>query len=472
MAISVYNTLTRKKEELRPIKEGKIGMYVCGPTVYDVPHIGHARSAYVFDVIRRYLEYRGYKVRFVKNVTDVDDKIINKAKEEYLHEDLNSAVKKVSDKYLKAYHQDMKLLGIAPPTDEPKATEYIKKMVKFIEDLIKRGVAYQAGGDVYFDIKKARGYGKLSGQNLEKMEIGARIAPGEQKKDPLDFALWKAAKEGEPSWESPWGKGRPGWHIECSVMSSDLLGGEFDIHAGGIDLIFPHHENEIAQSEGAGKKFASYWLHNGLLTINGEKMAKSQGNFITIKDVLKNHTTDGLKMFFLSAHYSNPIDFNEHKIEEAHKAIQRIEILLQKIVDLKMPHKKQVLLKVEFIEHNKEKFFEAMDDDFNTPRALGAIFDLIADTNKFMEFNKKDRAYCEKIDLAGSTIGELARKIFGLSLIDFSMGFTREEELLLYERENARAKKDFKHADEIRNRLKQLGIIVEDTKNGQVARRI
>ncbi|MFA4854601.1 MAG: cysteine--tRNA ligase, partial [Candidatus Omnitrophota bacterium] len=277
MPIFIYNSLSRKKEEFIPLQPPEIKMYVCGPTVYDQPHIGHARSAYIFDVIRRYLIYKGYKVTFARNVTDVDDKIIEKAREEYKGEDLNSAVQKVAKKYLDAYHEDMRQLGILEPDVEPKATEYVCEskpaMQKFIEELIKRGAAYVSGGDVYFDIRKAKDYGKLSNQATEKMEAGVRIAPGEKKKDPLDFALWKSAKVNEPSWDSPWGRGRPGWHIECSVMSSDILGDEFDIHGGGLDLIFPHHENEIAQSEGAGKKFARYWIHHGLLTINGQKMS-------------------------------------------------------------------------------------------------------------------------------------------------------------------------------------------------------
>src|SRR3989338_2349450 len=326
MAIKIYNTLTRKKEEFKPIKDGQVGMYVCGPTVYDVPHIGHARSAYVFDVIRRYFAYKGYKVEFVRNVTDVDEKIISKAKEEFKAEDLNSAVKKVSDKYLNVYHGCMEKLGIMRPDKEPKATEYIDKMRDFIKILIERGTAYVSGGDVYFDVRKASGYGKLSNQSFDMLESGARVAPGENKKDPLDFALWKSAKEGEPSWQSPWGNGRPGWHIECSVMSSDILGDEFDIHGGGIDLIFPHHENEAAQSQGAGKKFARYWLHNGLLTINKEKMAKSLGNFITIEDILAKYPADVLKVLFLQTHYSHPVDFSWEKMEEEKKAWERFDI--------------------------------------------------------------------------------------------------------------------------------------------------
>ena len=334
--ILIYNSLSRKKDELIPLKPKEIKMYVCGPTVYDQPHIGHARSAYIFDVIRRYLIYRGYRVKFVRNVTDVDDKIIDKAQKEFKGEDLNIAVKNVSTKYLDLYHEDMKNLGILEPDVEPKATEYVSKdnplMQKFIEQLIKNGCAYVSEGDVYFDIKKAKDYGKLSNQAIDKMEIGARIALGEKKKDPLDFALWKSAKAGEPAWDSPWGRGRPGWHIECSVMSSDILGDEFDIHGGGIDLIFPHHENEIAQSEGAGKKFARYWIHHGLLTINGQKMAKSLGNFITVKDFLdKYKDADLLKLLFLSAHYSHPIDYNDQKIEETKQALDRIYIFLNKV---------------------------------------------------------------------------------------------------------------------------------------------
>jgi cysteinyl-tRNA synthetase len=323
MPIFIYNSLARKKEPFEPLNPEEARMYVCGPTVYDDPHIGHARSAYIFDVIRRYLIYKGYRVKFTRNVTDVDDKIIEKARNEYKDEDLNNACKKVADKYLIAYHDALNSLAIVtsgPDILEPKASEYIGKMIEFIKHLIERKVAYQSGEDVYFDITKAKDYGKLSNQSLEKMEIGARVVPTENKRNPLDFALWKSAKESEPSWDSPWGKGRPGWHIECSVMSSDILGDQFDIHGGGIDLIFPHHENEIAQSEGAGKKFAKYWMHHGLLTINGQKMAKSLGNFITVKDFLdKYKEADLLKLFFLSAHYSHPIDYAENKIEEASK---------------------------------------------------------------------------------------------------------------------------------------------------------
>jgi cysteinyl-tRNA synthetase len=452
-------------------------MYVCGPTVYDDPHIGHARSAYIFDVIRRYLVYRGYKVKFVRNVTDVDDKIINKAGNEFKGEDLNQATEKVARKYLDSYHAAMKELSIIPPDFEPKATEFIAPdrpaMQKFIQNLIERGAAYTAGGDVYFDIKKARNYGKLSNQSLANMEAGARISPGENKKDPLDFALWKKAKEGEPSWDSPWGKGRPGWHIECSVMSSDILGDEFDIHGGGLDLIFPHHENEVAQSEGAGKKFARYWIHHGLLTINGQKMAKSLGNFVMISDFLKKYPADILKIFFLQAHYSSPVDFTWEKIEEAKKAVQRLEIFLQKVCQMKMPKKLGKIIGIDFVKEKTDSFIEAMDDDFNTPLALGHLFDLVTETNKFIDSGKNDLDYYDKIDAAAVTLQHLTRKIFGLSLNNFAKdGLSEEEAELILQRQEARKSGDFKRSDEIRTKLlKEYGIIVEDTKDGQDWRR-
>ncbi|MBN1527053.1 MAG: cysteine--tRNA ligase [Candidatus Omnitrophica bacterium] len=470
--MDIYNSLTRTKEEFVPLKAGEIGMYVCGPTVYDEPHIGHARSAYIFDVIRRYLEYKGYRVRFVRNVTDVDDKIIKKAQDGTRGQGsgagLEEAVKEVAEKYLDLYHKYLEELGVKPPTDEPKATEYIAKMQAFIKLLIERGAAYQAGSDVYFDIKRASDYGKLSNQSLAMMEAGARIAPGENKRDPLDFALWKAAKEGEPSWDSPWGKGRPGWHIECSVMSSCLLGDEFDIHGGGIDLIFPHHENEVAQSEGAGKKFARYWMHNGLLTINGQKMAKSLGNFITIEDFIARHSDpDYLKLFFLSAHYRSPIDYTEERIAEAKKEKERFWILLDKIKRAGARGPRGRAGK-EF-EHFKGKFEEAMDDDFNTPLALAALFDLVTYANKYIgdraELNDDERAELAEI----GALLERSSGVFGLSLSkivqrgELDVGGIAK---LIEERNAARRAKDFKKADEIRKKLSDMSVILEDTKDG------
>jgi cysteinyl-tRNA synthetase len=390
--VKVYNSLTRKKEELVTIEKDRVGMYVCGPTVYDEPHIGHARSAYIFDVIRRYLKHKGYQVKFVRNVTDVDDKIINKAKEAISHQpsaiSLVDAAKEIAKKYLDSYHRDMDLLGIGHPDREPKATEYIPKMIRFIENLIELEAAYAADGDVYFDIKKAKDYGKLSNQNIEKMETGARISPGEKKRDGLDFALWKRVKEGEPSWDSPWGKGRPGWHIECSVMSSDILGDEFDIHGGGIDLIFPHHENEVAQSEGAGKAFARYWIHNGLLTINSEKMAKSLGNFISIQDFMKKYKdSDYLKLLFLNTHYRHPVDYTVEKIGEMKAQKERFTILFDKIdrVAKTNPGLRGATTRLAAADEFKKKFEDAMDDDFNTPLALASLFDIVTSANKLMQ---------------------------------------------------------------------------------------
>jgi cysteinyl-tRNA synthetase len=445
-------------------------MYVCGPTVYDEPHIGHARSAYIFDVVRRYLIYKGYKVTFVRNVTDVDDKIIGKARNEYRDEDLKLACKKVAEKYLASYHEALNSLGIttgAPEVIEPKASEYIGKMIDFIKILIDKGAAYQAGGDVYFDITKAKDYGKLSNQSLEKMESGARVMPLENKRNPLDFALWKSAKENEPSWDSPWGEGRPGWHIECSVMSLDILGNEFDIHGGGLDLIFPHHENEIAQSESAGNKFAKIWMHHGLLTINGQKMAKSLGNFVTVKDFLEKYENeDILKLFFLSAHYSHPIDYTDEKIKEARQALQRFEVLLDRIINIKITSSKNIS-DVDFIERSKREFFEAMDNDFNTPQALGCLFDLITNTHKFIETHQKDVYYDATINLAGSTLRELAKKVLGLSLLRSIEGFSDEELSFMNQYLDARKAKDYKYADELREQLRRRNIAVEIAKDGQ-----
>ena len=434
-------------------------MYICGPTVYDVPHIGHARSAYVFDVIRRYFMYKGYKVKFVRNVTDIDDKIINKAKEEFKEEDLNIAVKSVSDKYLKVYHDYMEKLCIMRPDAEPRATEYIDRMKDFIKILIEKKKAYESGGDVYFDVRKAVNYGKLSNQSFEMLESGARVAPGENKKDPLDFALWKSSKEGEPSWPSDWGSGRPGWHIECSVMSSDILGDEFDIHGGGIDLVFPHHENEIAQSEGAGKKFARYWIHNGLLTINKEKMAKSLGNFITIEEILAKYPADVLKILFLQTHYSHPVDFSWEKMEEAKKAWERFKILFDKIERLRAEGSGP---KAD-ISSFRVKFESAMDDDFNTAEALAVLFDLVTYINKNEAYQAKDLL----LEL-GKALGLFESRKDTAVGADSSKKV--EIENLINLRSTARKTKDFKEADKIRKELEEKGIILEDTKDGTIWR--
>lgn len=467
MSISIYNTLTRQKVPFEPINHQEVKMYTCGPTVYDEPHIGHARSAYVFEVIRKYLKHRGYAVKFVRNVTDVDDKIIEKAKKEFPGEDLNTAVAKVSKKYLDAYHKALESLDISAPDLEPKATEFVSKdnpaIQKFISALIERGMAYVSGQDVYFDIKKAKSYGKLSGQSLEKMEIGARVMPNEIKKDPLDFALWKAAKEGEPSWDSPWGKGRPGWHIECSVMSSALLGDEFDIHGGGLDLIFPHHENEIAQSEGTEKKFARVWMHHGLLTINGQKMAKSLGNFITVEKFIEKYKDpDLLKLLFLSASYSHPIDYTEEKIEDSRKQKESFKIFFsladswKQFTDywFRRPELlalKNKIAKESSAEDNEKidklslKFEQAMDDDFNTPEALGSLFKLMDLGLGFISSDKED-SFIKIRNLL-----KIYLNIFG---INFESDKLSEEILKkLADIEVARLNKDFKKADMIRQQV-------------------
>jgi len=464
MPISIYNSLTREKEPFQPLNPQEIKMYVCGPTVYDLPHIGHARSAYIFDVIRRYLAYKGYKVKFVRNVTDVDDKIIEKARLEFKGEDLKTGVKKVADKYLGLYHSALKDLGIGIAGSdivEPKASEYIPKMIEFIQRLIDQGAAYAVRGDVYFDITQARNYGKLSNQSLDKMEAGSRVSPTENKKNPLDFALWKSAKENEPFWESPWGKGRPGWHIECSVMSSHILGDEFDIHGGGIDLIFPHHENEIAQSEAAGCKFARFWIHHGLLTINGQKMAKSLGNFISVEDFMrKYHDADLLKLFFLSARYSHPIDYTEDKIEESRKQRNSFDDFFDRANTWGILRKG---IRAPFSDQDKTKadnicleFYKSMDDDFNTPRALASLFEL---ANLGLIFIAQDK------EEAFIYIKSKLEILFDLLSLEIPPKPLLSPDIIakINEMDIARENKDFKRADELRGILKAAKFNVSTT---------
>jgi cysteinyl-tRNA synthetase len=455
--INIYNSLTRKKEEFIPINSPQVNIYTCGVTVYDESHIGHARSLYIFDVIRRYLKYRGFKVNFVRNITDIDDKIINRANE--LKVDWKDLVKK----YIDRYYEDLQSLGIEKGDFEPRATENIPEMIKYIQGLIDKGFAYVTNRGVYFSVRKFKNYGKLSGQSTEQMLTGVRKEPDETKEDPLDFALWKISKPGEPSWDSPCGKGRPGWHIECSVMSQEFLKTDtLDIHAGGRDLIFPHHENEIAQAEAlTGKPFAKYWIHHGLLTINGRKMAKSLGNFVTIRDFLdKYHDADILKIFFLSAHYSQPIDYNDNKIEESKRALDRINEFLFKAHEFNKEVHKTSESDFEEINKIKIKFEESMDDDFNTPRAIASIFDLVSLGNKNIE-NK---------DFFASAINMLGKlsSVLGMSLTKFT--FTTDEgeiQSLILERKEARKKGDFSRADKIREDLEKKGVILQDTKNGK-----
>lgn len=469
MSIFIYNTLTRRLEEFKSIHPGEVRMYVCGVTVYDECHLGHARSAFIFDLIRNYFKCRGYKVTFIKNITDVDDKIINRAREEIADKnsplfgkDLNNAVKEIAERYTKSFYGDMDLLGIAKADMEPKATEHIKDIIRMILALIEKGCAYASGGDVYFDVRKFAGYGRLSNQDKDQMLAGARVDAGEKKKDPLDFALWKSAKANEPEWDSPWGKGRPGWHIECSAMSTKYLGDNFDIHGGGRDLIFPHHENEIAQSECAtGNPFANYWIHNGLLTINGEKMSKSLGNYVSIKDVLARYPSDVLKIFFLGAHYSHPIDFTWEKMSAANGAYERFTVLLNKI-ERRLGEKgpSDVIIDKE-IDGIKARFETAMDDDFNMPSAMGVLFDLVNAGNKILDRNEG----VSVIKYLENVLFELGGTL-GLRFKTASESSSDEEiRKLVDARIEAKRNKDFKEADRIREELKQKGIIVEDDKD-------
>jgi len=462
MPIFIYNSLTRKKEEFIPLNPPQVNMYTCGLTVYDESHIGHARSLYIFDVIRRYLEYRSFKVKFVRNITDIDDKIINRANE--LKVDWGGLARK----YIDRYYEDLAALGIKKADFEPRATENIPDMIKYIEGLIAKGYAYVTDSGVYFSVRKFKGYGKLSGQSIEQMLTGVRKEPDEAKEDPLDFALWKISKENEPYWESPWGRGRPGWHIECSVMSQKFLKTDtLDIHAGGRDLIFPHHENEIAQAEALSEKpLAQYWIHHGLLTINGQKMAKSLGNFVTIKDFINKYKDpDLLKLFFLSAHYSHPIDYTDEKIEEARGALERILILIEKIDKLGV--KLSNYQTVKEIEKIKNKFIQAMDDDFNTPQGLAAIFALINLANKNIDniefIASAKKTLQEMLDIFGITLKRPDLNIFVYENIIVD----DEVELKIQERNKARKNRDYTLSDKIRKELEEKGIIVEDTKDGE-----
>ncbi|MBU1997788.1 MAG: cysteine--tRNA ligase [Candidatus Omnitrophica bacterium] len=456
--MKIYNSLTREKEEFVPINGNKVNMYSCGVTVYDKCHIGHARSLYIFDVIRRHLKNSGFDVTFVRNITDVDDKIIAKANQ------LGKKFEDVVEENISLYENDLEMLKVDKADIEPRATHNIDGMKTHIQTLIDKGFAYESDGDVYFKVRKFENYGKLSGQSIEKMLEGVRIEADSKKKDPLDFVLWKRSKEGEPSWPSPWGEGRPGWHIECSVMSMKELGCDtLDIHAGGRDLVFPHHENEIAQSEAlTGKPFAKYWIHHGLLKIDGQKMAKSLGNFITVEEALEKYGVDDIKMFFLSSHYSSEIDFSDKNIEESHKKIQKIKIFLSE-ASAKTDHVTVSSIDA-VIEDYRNRFIGTMDDDFNTPKALGVIFEMITEVNK----SSYEQMYVD----AAKVIVELCQNTFGLSLNDDqAQGLTDAEQMLIDERINARAQKDYKRSDDIRDKLKDIGIIVEDGKDGHTWRR-
>jgi cysteinyl-tRNA synthetase len=475
MSLRVYNTMTGKKEAFSPLQPGKVGMYVCGVTVYDYCHIGHARANIVFDIVYRYLQHLGFEVNYVRNYTDVDDKIINRANERGIDSRL------LSEEFIRAFDEDMARLGLQVPTHQPKATEHIEQIVAVIQRLVERDLAYASAGDVYFAVEQFPDYLKLSKRNLEEMQSGARIAPGEQKRNPMDFALWKSAKPGEPSWESPWGPGRPGWHIECSAMSMVYLGESFDIHGGGKDLVFPHHENEIAQSEGAsGKPFAKYWLHNGFVNVNQEKMSKSLGNFFTIRDILQSYDPEVVRFFILTAHYRSPIDFSDQNLQEAKAGLSRFYEALQAAAEAVEGVPEGGVASTEGASL-EDKFHEAMDDDFNTALAIGHLFDGVRTMNRLMgekKFTKKADLVAQVRDLQ-QTVTRLGR-VLGL-LISEPAAWLEKQKLaalaklditadqigkFIAERRQARQDKDFARADQIRDELDAKGIELLDTPQG------
>ncbi|MBN1365110.1 MAG: cysteine--tRNA ligase [Syntrophaceae bacterium] len=487
MSQKIFNTATRKKENFQPIKEGAVGIYVCGITAYDICHIGHARAAIVFDVVVRYLQARGYEVTYVKNFTDIDDKIIERANKEGV------SIIEISERYIKAHDEDMEILGVQTPTVIPRATKHMAEMISLIQNLEKKGYAYCVEGDVYFSINDYKQYGVLSGRNLEEMIAGARVDVNDKKKNPLDFTLWKKSKEDEPFWESPWGKGRPGWHIECSAMSQRYLGETFDIHGGGEDLIFPHHENELAQSVAAtGKPLANYWMHNGFVKINSEKMSKSLGNIFPVREILKNYHPEILRLFILQSHYRSPVDYSDDSLKEARAGLIRCYRTLQllKEIQIKLSTETGVITKksaaraeiyVNKFKKLTEKFNEAMDDDFNTAQALGYVFDMVRLVNNFIVEEKNIPASDKAEILAeGNKVFEYFGRVLGIfrSDADQFFIFDKEKELrkrglnideieiLVKQRQSARQIKDWARADTIRKKLEQLHIILEDSANG------
>ena len=450
-----FNTLTRQKDEFIPIKEGEVKIYACGPTVYNYIHIGNARPLCVFDVLRRYLEWRGYKVTFVQNFTDIDDKLIKKANEEGI------TVPEVAERYIKEFWIDAKGLNVREASVHPRATENIDEIQRIISDLVDKGYAYPAGGDVYFRSKKFKEYGKLSHQPLEDLEAGARIETGDIKEDPMDFCLWKGAKEGEPFWESPWGKGRPGWHIECSAMAGRYLGKTIDIHCGGLDLIFPHHENEIAQSECAnGCDFAHYWLHNGFINVDNHKMSKSLNNFFTVRDVANAYGYEPIRYLMISSQYRGPINYSVDIIEQGKNALERLYTCRDNI-DFALKNAKEGGEIPAFIEQRKQEFITAMDDDLNTADALAAIFSLVREINTVIA----DGAGKDTLTACADMFDELTG-VLGLVYNRKTDDLDKEIEELIEKRTKARKEKDFKTADEIRDKLKDMGIILEDTPQG------
>jgi cysteinyl-tRNA synthetase len=464
--VKIYNTLTKKKEEFRPLNGNKVTIYACGPTVYDYFHVGNARVFITFDVVRNYLKYKGYDVKFVQNFTDIDDKMIKRANEEGI------TVKELGDRFIEEYFKDADALNIKRADVHPRATEHIDDIIEFIKVLIEKGYAYVVDGDVYFSAKSFPRYGKLSGQNLEELEAGARVEPGEKKRDPMDFALWKAKKPGEPAWPSPWGEGRPGWHIECSVMAIKHLGETIDIHGGGPDLIFPHHENEIAQSEAVtGKPFARFFMHVGYLNINNEKMSKSLGNFFTVREILKEYEAEVLRFLMLSSHYRSPINFSKELMEQSKNALERLYTALYAMEHLEKvtPERPMSPKEEEYLQkqlENKNKFIESMDDDFNTASAIAALFDIVREFNVSLSENSSKEAVKKTKELVlelGGVLGLFSK--FQPVLLD------EEIERMIKERQEARKAKNYARADKIRDELKARGIIIEDTPTGTRWRR-
>ncbi|MGB4214510.1 MAG: cysteine--tRNA ligase [Dethiobacteria bacterium] len=462
MTLRLYNTLTRRKEEFKPLHPPAVTFYVCGPTVYDYIHIGNARVFIVFDVIRRYLNYRGYRVKMAQNYTDIDDKMIRRAAEEGL------SVSELADKFIAAYEEDAARLRIRPAELQPRATEHIGPIIKLISRLEERGLAYVSGGDVYFDTGAFKGYGQLSHQALEELIAGARVEPGERKREPLDFALWKSRKPGEPAWDSPWGKGRPGWHIECSSMAMHYLGETIDLHAGGADLIFPHHENEVAQSTGAtGKTFARYWLHAGYLNIDQQKMSKSLGNVLTVRGLLENFNPLDFRFFILSAHYRSPLSFSRDLLLQARSGRERLQELADNLYRAlagsrrEAPDGGEKLYSA--IKAARDRFIEAMDDDFNTAGAIAVLFELAREANIYL--NREHPHNRKLLEQLLALYGE-ANEIF--DILDLRQPDSLDEELrqMIARREEARRKKDWATADRIRDELQAQGIILEDTPHG------
>lgn len=461
--MQVFNTLTKRKEEFIPLNPPIVTMYMCGPTVYDYFHIGNARSFIMSDVIRRYLEYKNFNVKFVMNLTDVEDKIIKKANEQ------NTSAQSVSEFYANAFFEDINKLRIKKANEYPKATAHIEDMIELIKELEQKGIAYNIDGDVYYDITKFNEYGKLSGKKIDELEAGSRVEVSELKRNPLDFALWKKAKEGEPSWDSPWGKGRPGWHIECSAMSTKHLGDTIDIHAGGNDLIFPHHENEIAQSEGAkGKQFVRYWIHFGFLNIQNEKMSKSLGNFFNARDILKLYSVDAIRFFFCQTHYRGPLNFSEELLEASEKGVEKIKNFLLRInEEIDNVNSNETVNPFDINKYVIE-FENSMDDDFNTPKALAVIFELIKDANKLLDNNHLNKQSILEIK---EFLKKSLDDVFGIISFDEMKANVKSIEddlikLILDLRDELKKEKNYNLADKIRNSLNDLGIIVQDSKTG------